>query len=193
MSQEIRSFLAFELPAHMKETVSKVSEDLRTLPMNIRWVKPGNIHLTVIFMGNIPMDILPQLGEEVQRVCSLYGPFGITIDGVGIFGSKKSPRVLWVGVEGDIERMSFFKKALEKRLRGLGIKGENRKFNPHLTLGRFKKGPSSFEALDHIQRKYGGLTSKPGQLNELILYKSELKPGGAVYTKISSWPLTGKK
>ncbi len=186
---EVRSFLAFELPEEIKGIISRVSGEMKKSPLNARWVKPGNIHLTVIFIGNILTDMLDDMGNHVSDVCSNYGPFKISVNGTGVFSNRQNPRVLWVGLDGEIDRMADFKNILQKRLKPFGIKEEKRRFNPHLTLGRFRKGAKSDAHLDDLLLKYKSLTSKACMLRELVLFKSDLKPSGAVYTKLNSWPL----
>ncbi len=188
---EIRSFLAFELPEEIKGIVTRVSSEMKKSPLDVRWVKVNNIHLTVIFIGNISEDHLDGMDTVVRDVCHDHRPFHISLKGAGVFSSRRNPRVLWIGLDGDIERMSFFRNALQKNLRPFGIKEEKRRFNPHLTLGRFRKGAKSGAHLDALLLKYRDLTSPVRPLSELVLFKSDLKTGGAVYTKLNAWPLVG--
>ena len=187
---EIRSFLAFELPLEIKGIITHVSEDLENFPLDVRRVKVGNIHLTVVFLGNLLEEHIEPIGEAARKVCSRYSPFSVLLKGAGIFGSRKSPRVLWIGLDGDIERMSYFRDALQKHLRPFGIKEEKRRFSPHLTLARFRKGTRAGAHLDEFLSRYRDLTSPECHLGELVFFRSDLKPGGAVYTKMNVWPLS---
>ncbi len=186
---EVRSFLAFELPEEIKEIISRVSGEMKKSPLNIRWVKVGNIHLTVIFIGNIHTDMLNDIGKHVSELCRNYRPFKISINGTGVFSNRRNPRVLWVDLNGDLDRMADFKNDLQKKLKPFGIKEEKRRFSPHLTLGRFRKGAKSDVHLDDLLLNYKSLTSQECMLSELVLFKSDLKPSGAVYTKLKTWPL----
>ncbi len=189
---EIRSFLAFELPAEIKGIVSRVSGEMKKSPLDVRWVNVDNIHLTVIFIGSISEDNLAGMDRVVKDVCRNYGPFDISLSGTGVFSSRRNPRVLWIGLAGDIERMSFFRNTLQESLKPFGIKVEKRRFNPHLTIGRFRKGAKSGVHLDKILLRYRTLNSPVRSISELVLFKSDLKPGGAVYTKLNAWPLAGQ-
>lgn len=193
MSPTLRCFLAFDLPEEIRAVVKRVHGDLNKSPLDVRWVRPGNVHLTVVFLGNVAVDDLQPLGEQVKAVCTKYGPFEIGLNGVGVFGGMKSPRVLWLGVEGDVERMGFFQKAISKRIRPFGIKEEKRAFHPHLTLGRFRRGAHGGQVLRGLLERYSGLSSPVCTLEELTLFRSDLRSDGAKYTKIQSWPLEGKK
>jgi len=189
----IRSFLAFELPIEMKTTVSEVSRESRSLFKEVRWVDPAKIHLTVVFLGNIAEDQIDPLGRSVAAICREHAPFQIALKGVGYFGSRRHPRVLWMGLNGDIDRMEIFRNALQETLRPYGIKTENRPFRPHLTLGRFKKGERPGTVLDEFIDRYRESSSPAEKLEELCLFKSQLKPGGAIYTRLGAWALVGSR
>ncbi len=189
---EIRSFLAFELPSEIMGVISHASGDMKNTPLNVRWLKPGNIHLTMVFMGNVPRGHLEPIGRATADICRRYGPFSVFLDGTGVFGSRRNPRVLWAGLNGDLERMSRFRDELQKDLAPFGIKQERRRFKPHLTFGKFRKGARTGSDLDELLSRYQDLASPACALNELVLFKSDLKPGGAVYTRLNAWPLSGR-
>ena len=191
-SMEIRSFLAFELPPDIMGVISHASGDMKNTPLNLRWVKPGNIHLTMVFMGNVPRENLKPIEQAAADVCRRYGPFKVFLDGTGVFGSRRNPRVLWARLNGDLERMSRFRDELQKDLEPFGIKQERRRFKPHLTFGRFRKGAKTGSDLDELLSRYQDLASPTCPLKELVLFKSDLKPAGAVYTRLNAWPLTGR-
>ena len=188
---EIRSFLAFELPEQIKTILYRVSADMRQTPLDIKWVRVENIHLTVIFIGNIEMGLIDDMGDILKGACDSCPPLAISLKSVGVFSSRRNPKVLWIGLDGDIERMSVFKNRLQEGLRPFGIKEEQRDFSPHLTLGRFKKGAKLGVQLDDILLKYGGLQSPRVMLNELVLFRSELTPKGSIYSRLNAWPLIG--
>jgi 2'-5' RNA ligase len=145
----------------------------------------------MVFMGNVPLEHLNPIGRATEAVCRRYGPFNVALNGTGVFGSRRNPRVLWARLNGDLERMSRFRDELQKDLEPFGIKQERRRFKPHLTFGRFRKGAKTGSDLDELLSRYQDLTSPTCTLNELVLFKSDLKPGGAVYTRLNAWPLSG--
>ena len=190
---EIRSFLAFELPPDIKRVISEVSRAGKELPLGLAWVKSGNNHLTMVFMGNVPEDKIQPIGETVKKVCARFDPFDVSPGGLGFFGNRRHPRVLWMGLNGDVRRMGRFRDAIQKSLKPFGIKTERRTFRPHLTLGRFKKGARPWPHLDHMISEYADLKSQTCSLRELVLFKSDLTSGGAVYTKLDAWALRGSE
>jgi 2'-5' RNA ligase len=187
----IRSFLAFELPDDIKTIVARVSGEIRKSSLDVRWVRPEFIHLTVVFIGDIESEQIPSMGESLSGVCSQHSPFTISLKPMGCFSNIRNPRVIWLGIDGDLERMSRFRDDLQHALSRFGIKEEQRAFKPHLTLGRFKKPGKRQTELEQLLAKYRELSSPVRTLSELVLFRSDLKPGGAVYTKILSWPLSG--
>ena len=190
---EIRSFLAFELPVDIKKTAIRVAGEIRDSGLDVRWVKAENIHLTMVFLGHVKVEGIEGIEEEVRNVCPEYGSFDIVLKGMGCFPNRRRPRVLWLGLDGDIERMSHFRDDLQRALKAFGIKEEKRPFKPHLTFGRFRSTRKMGSRLEELLSEYAALESPTESLNELYLFKSDLKPGGAVYAKLKSWPLSGDK
>ena len=185
----IRSFLAFELPAIIENNILEILTDLREARLNIRWIKPVNIHLTVLFMGNIKSEWVMEIENEVDDMINNFEPFDISINGLGVFPNFRRPSVFWVGLDGDIERMGLLRDELQIRLSKFGIKEEKRTFKPHLTIGRFRKPGKHESQLKEIISQYEDIRSPVCTLDELILFKSDLKPKGAEYTKLHSWKL----
>ncbi|MBW2065997.1 MAG: RNA 2',3'-cyclic phosphodiesterase [Deltaproteobacteria bacterium] len=186
---EIRSFLAFELPPEIKGVLEKVSSEVRRFDLDVKWVKVENVHLTVIFMGNIAQERIPEMDPQIREICERYDAFEISVRGVGFFPDARRPRVMWLGLEGDMERLSKFRDDLQRPLARFGIREEKRPFRPHLTLGRFRKSGGPKPRIQELVRKYADLKSPRCSVGELVLLKSDLKPSGAEYTKLSSWPL----
>jgi len=187
----IRSFLAFELPEEIKTIVTRVSGEMRKSALDVRWVRPEFIHLTVVFMGDVQPEQFPPMGEVLKAVCSSHPPFRISVKPMGCFPNSRSPRVIWLGIDGDLEGMSRFRDQLQEALSPFEIKGEERAFRPHLTLGRFRKPGKRQTELERLLATYRDLSSPSCTLGDLVLFRSDLKPGGAVYTKMLSWPLSG--
>ena len=187
----IRCFLAFELPEDIKAIVTRVSGEIGKSALDVRWVRPEFIHVTVVFLGDIESEQVALMGEALRVVCLNHSPFTISLKPMGCFPNSRNPRVVWLGIDGDLDRMSRFRDDLQQALLPFGIKEEERAFRPHLTLGRFKKPGKRPMELEQLLAKYRDLSSPACALGELVLFRSDLKPGGAVYTKMASWPLSG--
>jgi len=188
----IRAFLAFELPPDIKEQVRQVSEELKRSKMDVRWVKPDNIHLTIVFLGNVREGDISAMAREIEQVSCGFHPFEIYMKGIGIFPDMRRPRVLWAGYAGDIERMAMLRDVLHERLAPFEIKEEKRQFRPHLTIGRFRNPGRRNPMLDNVIKQHEGLSSRAFQVSELVLFKSELRPQGPEYTKLDSWAMSAE-
>jgi 2'-5' RNA ligase len=188
---DIRSFLAFELPSDIREILSDARNEMKGRLFNLRWVKLENIHLTLIFIGDFPSNRIDPAGEVLEEICHKYAPFSIQLKGMGIFGGVRHPRVLWAGIDGDLDRMGAFRDNLQEKLEKFGVKKENRRFKPHLTLARFKKGKKPEMELPQILSEFEDIRSPSCKLGELLFLKSDLTPKGAVYSNLKIWPLKG--
>jgi 2'-5' RNA ligase len=131
------------------------------------------------------------LQKKVQDVCSVFGPFSASLEGMGTFPNRRSPRVIWLGLKGEVERLSLFRDALQQGLIEFGVKAEKRPFRPHLTLGRFRKGKRGGRDMEELFSRYESVKGPSAKLKELVLFRSDLKPTGAVYTRLAAWPLSG--
>jgi 2'-5' RNA ligase len=190
---EIRSFLAFDLPEGMRDTVSRLSAELMPLLPGARWVRAENIHLTIVFLGQVPESSIEDITGLAKSVCDRYGAFDMALKGVGVFSGVHNPRVLWVGLQAHLERMSDFRNALQRKLRPFGVREEKRPFRPHLTLCRFRKGTRGGAPLANILDAYKDFWSPFYTLQRLFLFKSDLTPKGSIYTELAQWPLTGTR
>jgi 2'-5' RNA ligase len=189
MYMGIRSFLAFELAPDIKKQIEGISKELKKSNLPVRWVKPENIHLTLIFLGDVEENLIEAVKEKVNEVVREMTSFKVRLKGAGVFPSLKRPRVVWVGLDGDIDRLSDLRDNLQLKLNALGFIPERRPFKPHLTLGRFKGRTSGEHGLKNILERYYETKSDIYCLKEFILFKSDLKPSGAEYTKICTWRL----
>ena len=185
----IRSFLAFELPPEIREQIRGVSRELQKLTLPVRWVKVENIHLSIIFLGSVDEAKIDDIKGKANVVVKRFSIFKTRLNGVGVFPDWRRPRVVWISLNGEIERLSNLRDELQTELKVLGFRPEKRPFKPHLTIGRFKGLADRDEELKWVLDRYHDLISDLHSLNELVLFKSDLKPDGPVYTKMASWPL----
>lgn len=188
---EIRCFLALDLPPTVREILSRVSSELQPLVPEAKWVRAGNIHLTIVFLGQVPESSIATIAGVAKSVCDKYGALNIALKGLGVFSGVRNPHVLWIGIQGELERMSHFRNALQKRLKPFGIKEEKRKFRPHLTLCRFRKGTRGGQPLAKILNAYKDLSSPFCEVERLFFIKSDLTTKGPIYTRLMEWSLSG--
>ena len=183
MQQSIRTFIAFELPPPVILLLQKMQQDLKRLKIRARWVQPENIHLTLKFLGNINPDDIDKIGAAMTGAAIEFSPITLSVRGIGVFPGIKRPRVIWVGLGGDIRSLIALQGRLEEKLAGVGFPKDKRSFKAHLTLGRIKQAASQ-ALVRQMLNEYATLRSVDATFNQIILYKSGLKPSGAVYSKL---------
>jgi 2'-5' RNA ligase len=183
----LRSFIAIELSESVKSALADLQNNFRKCRADIRWVKPAGIHLTLKFLGDI--DDVDGIKKVISKACNYYKPFDIEVAGVGVFPNIRSPRVLWVGIDEN-EVLAGLQSAIEDGLSLLGFKKDKRKYQPHLTLGRFRSLKGDRTVVDEIGL-YNNYRLGCMNASKVSLIKSELRPSGAVYSKITEITLTG--
>ena len=188
MPDIIRTFIGFELPEKIRSFISSIQEDLKSNGLDVRWVQPKNIHLTLKFLGNINKDDTQKVGEAIFKSAADYAPISLTAKGIGAFPGINRPRVLWIGIRGQIDVLIQLQKSLDDQLEQIGFPKENRPFKGHLTLARVK-GQINRAKLINAIKKYGEFEPKSFIADNIILFKSDLKSTGAVYTKLNSLSL----
>jgi 2'-5' RNA ligase len=189
----VRTFIAIELPepilARLEELQARMREDVP--PGLLRWVRPAGIHLTLKFLGEVPLTQIEVLSGALQEACAPHGGFAFRIAGLGCFPNPRRPRVVWVGVEEPSGALARLQRDVERALSPLGYPPEGRPYSPHLTLGRVKgHGREALEALGaYVSRS--AVTVGQVQASAVHLMRSDLRPSGAVYTELAVAPLMG--
>ena len=130
----MRLFIGIELPAEIKQTLHEFQSEQRQLGINGAWKSLDNLHITLEFLGEIDLDKIPVLTETLTKVASNYGPFGLTIGGLGAFPSLNKPHTLWTAVGGNLTDLNSLKDELHRELKIKGFKLDERQFRPHITL-----------------------------------------------------------
>jgi 2'-5' RNA ligase len=193
--EKIRTFIAIELDESIKDDLIQLQERLRgEAPQgSLRWVRPAGIHLTLKFLGDVPADQIGEITRALERSCQGFAPFSLSCGGLGCFPNLKRPRVVWVGVQEEMGTLAQLQKAIDENVAPLGYPPEKRKFSPHLTLGRVQRRVSSGDL-----RRLGELVgaSEIGTLGQMEvrsvnLMRSDLRPSGAMYTRLAEVELKG--
>jgi 2'-5' RNA ligase len=184
----IRSFIAINLPEATRQTLAAVQEQLKQYGTGVRWVKPGSIHLTLKFLGNIDAAQVEDIARAVAQEIRDQSPITLRPAGLGAFPSLRKPRVIWIGMKGEVQRLNEIQVRVDNSLEPLGFVREKRGFRPHLTIGRVKDRRRLQSLVDAMVT----LDVEPFNsfdADEIILYKSDLRPTGAIYTKLHRMPL----
>jgi len=179
----IRSFLAIELPEPILRKIEEVEADLKSAHADARWVSPEKIHLTLKFFGNIEASRIDSIFKSIEEPVRTTQPFSLKVQGVGAFPNMKSPRVIWMGLVNGSQILISFQKEIEAQLEKIGFQPEDRPFRPHLTLARVKSSRGRNDLVGrmekHKEEEFGDF-----QVERVILFKSDLKPSGPIYTAL---------
>ena len=184
----IRSFIAFALPDDIKSALGRVQEGLQSSGLKAKWVRLQGIHLTLKFLGNIEFDQIDAVAAKMDRAVRGFGPLLLGAKGVGVFPNVRRPRVIWAGLDGDLEQLGNLQRNLDAALSEIGFAREKRSFKGHLTMGRFKGRMDSRRVAQALE-KFAGFETQTFTAQHLILFKSQLESTGAVYSQLKQVPL----
>lgn len=184
---EIRTFIAIELSDKVCKKIQGIQSELKPLiKARVSWSKLENIHLTLKFLGDVSLDKVDSVKEELQKVSRKHSPFKMSIGGIGTFPNFRRPRVIWIGVNRGSKQVIQLAESVEKAMTKLGFSEERHSFTPHLTLGRIKQRVN-LEDIETKLEKYDKPNIPIVQVDRLGLIKSELRPKGAVYTTLQEF------
>jgi 2'-5' RNA ligase len=182
--ENIRTFIAVDIPQEIKMELDKLISELRPFAPEIRWVRAANLHLTLRFLGDIPKNTISDLASELSKNLSGFGPFHIALAGVGGFPHLKRARVIWIGGGDGCGRMAEMAPFVEKSCIDLGLGKADKPFSCHLTIGRVKFPKGHEKLVSQIESMT--FSSPLFEVNEVVIFKSELLPAGPKYTRLEA-------
>jgi 2'-5' RNA ligase len=153
---------------------------------DIRWTKLENLHLTLLFLGDTDVELIPAIITALKKAVAASGPFRFSITGIGVFRSLRYPRVLWTGIK-ETDKLGLIKLNIDNSLKSLLSLDEPGTFKPHLTLGRMRR-IHDFDLLKNLISKYSDHEFMEVEVNEIIFYESILSKSGPVYEVIEAIP-----
>ncbi len=181
----MRVFIAAIIPEEIKIEIDKYLKEIKPNWEWVKWEKYNKLHVTLKFLGEVEESIVERFKSTIQNLVLAYSPFEMAITGFGGFPNLKNPRVLFIGLSENLELLKLHGE-IEERLEVLGFKKENRRFVPHVTVGRIKG-----------RSKSRGIFPVPNNthffISQIAVMKSELKPEGSKYTPLSVLRLNNKR
>jgi 2'-5' RNA ligase len=190
-NKNIRAFLAIDPPAVVLENIEGMQNRFKkSIQGAIRWVRPEGIHLTLKFFGDISAQDVGNISAVIARRTNAAPPFALEIRGLGAFPDATRPRIIWLGINGQLGQLLSLQEDLEEEFFTLGFPKEGRPFRAHLTMGRVKV-PKGIIGLAPAAEAGANLTAGNFTVGEVVLFQSSLSPQGAIYTKLAAFPLQG--
>jgi 2'-5' RNA ligase len=180
----MRAFMAVELPGEVQGAVTRGMGELRRRLGSARWVRAEGIHVTMRFLGDQSPDLLARLGDAVEARLRAESPVEVNLGGGGFFPHQRRPRVAWLG--GSAPGMERWAAAIEDCATACGIDPEPRPFSLHVTLARLDR-PWGAGDTETFVTAVGKWRLAPFVSREVVLFKSDLLPSGAVYTPLRTF------
>jgi len=178
----MRTFIAVELPREVKREIEEVQSPLKKTDTFVSWVKPGNVHVTLKFLGEVNEERIEDVFQGTERALKESRVFNLSLKDLGCFPNVRRPRVVWVGVDKGKEELSQMQSRIEEELFKLRFPKEERRFSAHLTIGRVK----SPKNIDDLTRRIETtkFQTEEVKVEEVVVMKSQLHPQGAIYTPL---------
>ena len=182
----MRCFIAIPLPQNIIRDLSDIQSKLKQTETDIKWVNSNNIHLTLKFLGYIEDAKIGEISKNLKEAFRKSKGFESALGKPGAFPSISNPRVIWLGISKNEDKITKLQKIAEDVLEPLGFDRETRAFHPHLTLGRVRSKKNINKLIEQIKTPQ---TSKadPFPIEKIILFQSILKPSGAEYTALDEF------
>lgn len=201
VDDHVRTFIAVELPDEVKDALSKVEARIArrvsaalgadAADKAIKWVDPRGVHVTMKFLGAVPASRLSLIERSLYRAVGNVQQLHIEVADLGAFPNPRRPRVLWVGLRGDLEELEKLHSLVDAEMARLGFHAEARPFSPHITLARLREtaSPEERQKIGEVLEADSGPVPVPVHVGAISLMRSELSRAGARYTRLAHFPL----
>lgn len=181
---KIRLFLAVPFPSEVKASLEELTRKLRTgaafTGAHPAWVKVDSLHVTLVFLGWVE-TAQREAAERALRMAAGVGNFRLKLAEMELFPTPKNPRVISIGLHGDIDALKRLQDTLAEACKQQGFVVEDRAFRPHVTLARLKS-QKGLAGIRDLVRSHAHASAGEFQVRSAVLFRSILKPAGAEYT-----------
>lgn len=182
----MRCFVALDLPAPVRAHLASLARRFGSKG-DVKWVPADQLHVTLVFAGDLAAEDLEGLREEVSTVD--LPPLSLSLTGLGHFPPRGEPRVVWAALGGDVEALTRLQADLADRALRHNVPPEKRGFVAHVTLGRVRSPFGALALIEQLKVVGKELDGKPFAPTGLLLYQSELRPGGPIHTPLLRRPM----
>jgi len=185
----IRTFIAVDVTDAVRERAADLVRRLQAAGANVKWVDTHNMHLTLKFLGDIPDRETADVCRAVAEATSGHPPFNIGLRGAGAFPNASRPRIVWLGVDRGVAELESLQKSIERALAKLGYPKEARRFHPHLTRGRVRRGGAAVRDLGRLIRDNEQFDGGSAGIDKVLVFASFLDKEGPTYNVLGRAPL----
>ena len=181
-----RLFIAIPLKLNDTNHIKPVIDELENNQKTLKIVPYGNYHLTLKFLGNVNSNVYHELIQSFETISIEIDPIAYRLKGIGVFPNLNNANIIWFGIDTDLDKINLVQTKIEDFCESFGFEREKRKFKPHMTIARVKKKASIHENFRSFIKSNENTVFKSSTLNQIILFESELKSNGPVYTELKS-------
>ncbi|MEE9166244.1 MAG: RNA 2',3'-cyclic phosphodiesterase [Candidatus Neomarinimicrobiota bacterium] len=187
----LRTFLGVELPNRVKSTAIHLQTTVEAKAKVVKWIKAANIHFTLRFIGATPPEEASNIKRAVAKAVEGHHDFSLEVRDTGVFPKKERPRVLWLGIGGEVEKLKALVEDINANLKKLGYPPENREYSPHVTIGRVRYPQKVTPDVSlFINSEYDPIDFS---VQKVKFFQSDLVPGGPIYSVLGIFELTPTK
>lgn len=191
MGKAIRTFIGVKASQRVTSNVARVIDRLEATGAPYRWEEPGNLHVTLNFVGDVPDIEVPEFCSLIKSDVESFAPFDMSLHGVDAFPETEQPRIVWVGVDEGSEPLKELNRSIGDVIHHWGVNRERREYVPHMTIGRLNRGGrwnELFSKQMHRLRNHDGGFCR---ISEVTIFSSYLEKSGPTYTPMATIKLRG--
>jgi 2'-5' RNA ligase len=192
MKQKIRTFVAVEISPAVRQRAESLIEKLRAAGADVKWVQPANLHVTLKFLGDVDAGEVHRVCQAVERAAGEAAPFEFEVRGAGAFPNANRPRTVWLGIAAGKQELIELAGRIEPALEKLGFRREARAYQPHLTIGRVRRGGPGVVELGRRIGEHADFEMGRTAVSEVVVFSSHLDRSGPTYEALARPPLGGK-
>jgi len=180
----LRVFIAVDLNEDQKDELCSMQKELKKEFNSVKWVEPANLHVTLKFIGEAEEEELDLFSSLVKKAVKGFTPFEVSLKKLGFFPHPGKPRIIWVGVDQGGEELKSIWKEVEINFQEKGYPFSDKPFNPHVTIGRIRRVQKKLPVQKIINEYRDISLSTKATVNNVTIYRSDLRSHGAVYTPL---------
>jgi RNA 2',3'-cyclic 3'-phosphodiesterase len=194
MPEHTRTFVAIAVPKSVERQLARLQSELAQVLPECRWTRAMPFHLTLAFLGDIPSNLVTEVCRAVASSTRTIEPFEIEVAGLGAFPTTNRPRVIWAGATAcNQEKLIDLQGSVVNALAKVGLKPDDQRFHPHVTLGRIKPGRHGRPDLARLIQSPADQWASRWLVEDVQVFASTLGPTGSAYEVLARTSLGGKK